>query len=99
MQHPGWNGAVSEEMRIIHMLNTWTLVPATEDMNIVSNRWVHTLKLNPDGTVKKLCSRLVAKGCHQEEVLDYLEMFSPVVRTATIRLMLNIATAKDWTIK
>ena len=99
MKHPGWNDAVSQEMRIIHMLNTWSLVPPTEDMNILSNRWVHTVKLNPDGTVKKLRSRLVAKGCAQEEGLDYLETFSPVVRTATIRLMLNIATARGWIIK
>ena len=99
MKHPGWNDDVSEEMRIIHMLNTWTLVPPTEDMNILSNRWVHTVKLNPDGAVKKLRSRLVAKGCAQEEGLDYLETFSPVVCTATIWLMLNIATTKAWTIK
>lgn len=99
MKHPGWNGAVSQEMQIIHMLNTWTLVPPTDDMNILSSRWVHTIKLNPDGTVKKLRSRLVARGYEQEEGLDYLETFSPVVRTATIRLMLNIAVKMGWQIK
>lgn len=81
------------------MLHTWTLVPATDDMNILHSRWVHTVKLNPDGTVKCLYSRLVAKGFEQEEGLDYLETFSPVVRTATIRLMLDIAVSKGWQVK
>lgn len=99
MKHPGWNAAVSLEMQIIHMLNTWTLVPPTEDMNILSNRWIHSIKLNPDGTVKKLRSRLVARGYEQEEGLDYLETFSPVVRTATICLMLNIAVKMGLQIK
>lgn len=99
MKHPGWNAAVSLEMNNIHMLDTWSLVPPSEGMNILSNKWVHTVKLNPDGTVKKLRSRLVAKGYEQEEGIDYLETFSPVVRTATIRLMLNIVTTLSWPIK
>ena len=94
MKHPEWNSAVSEEMINIHMLHTWTLVPQSEDMNVLSSRWVYYSKLNPDGTVRKRRARLVAKGCEQEEGVDYLETFSPVVRTATIRLLLNIALAK-----
>lgn len=99
MAHPGWNGAVSEEIGNIHMLHTWTLVPYTEDMNVLSSRWIFTVKYNPDGTVRKLKARLVVKGFEQEEGLDYLETFSPVVRTATIRLVLNVAVSKGWKVK
>ena len=99
LKHPGWNNAVNEEMRTIHMLHTWSLVPPTEDMNILGCKWVFKTKLKPDGSVEKLKARLVAKGFDQEEGLDYLETFSPVVRTATIRLVLDIATAKEWDIK
>ena len=94
MAHPEWNHAVTEEMVKIHTLHTWTLVPQTPDMNIVSSGWVYTDKLTPDGKQKPR-ARLVAKGFQQEKGRAFLETFSPVVRSATIRLMLNIAVAKD----
>lgn len=99
MKHPGWNNAVMDEMERIYMLNTWSLVLPTADMNILSSKWIFTTKLNPDTTLDKLKASLVAKGFDQEEGLDYLETFSPVVRTATIRVVLNVATAKEWPIK
>ncbi|KFK36578.1 hypothetical protein AALP_AA4G141700 [Arabis alpina] len=99
MKHPRWNEAVMEEMERIHMLNTWSLVPMTEDMNVLDSKWVFRTKLHPDGELDKLKARLVAKGFNQEEGVDYLETFSHVVRTGTIRLVLNIATAKGWPIK
>lgn len=99
LQHPGWNLAALDEMNTIHMLNTYTLVPPTEDMNILGCRWVFTPKMKPDGELDKLKARLVAKGYDQEEGIDYLETFSPVVRTATIRMILDVATAKDWKLK
>lgn len=38
MKHPSWNEAVMEEMWRIHMLNTWTLVPPTDDINILDSK-------------------------------------------------------------
>lgn len=99
MKHPGWNGAVSDEVNKIHLLHTWELVEPTNEMNILTSRWVFTIKFRPDGTVEVLKARLVARGNEQEEGLDYLETFSPVVRTATIRLVLKVAVTRGWQIK
>ena len=78
------------------MLHTWSLVPQTEDMNVlITSRWVFTIKLRLDGTVEKLKARLVGKGYKQEKGLDYLKTFSPVVRTATTRLVLDISQMKQ----
>lgn len=42
------------------------------------------MKLKADGTMDKLKSRWVARGYEQEEGVDFVETYSPVVRTSTI---------------
>lgn len=63
LRHPGWNGAMSEEMVNCKEAGTWTLVPITLDMHVLGSRWVFRTKLNADGTLDKLKGRVVAKGC------------------------------------
>ena len=43
---------------------------------------------------KKAC--LVAKGFSQVEGLDFDQVFSPVVRFETVRLMLALAALENW---
>jgi hypothetical protein len=42
---------------------------------------------------------LVAKGYDQLGGVDFCETFSPVIKTATIRLILALAVQFDWPIK
>ena len=55
--------------------------------------------MNADGSLQKLKARLVAQGYNQAEGIDYLETYSPVVRTATVRGVLHLATIMQWDIK
>lgn len=41
----------------------------------------------------------MAKGFDKEEGIDYLETYSPVVRTPTVRSVLHTATVMNWEIK
>ena len=99
LKHKGWNEAMGTEITNCKETNTWSLVPKTPEMHVLGSRWVYRTKLNADGTVKGLRARVVAKGNHQEEGVDYLETYSPVVRTATVRMVLHLATIMNWEIK
>ena len=57
---------------------------------VVKNHWVFNIK--PDGCYQ---SRLVAKGFSQVEDINFDELFSPVVRYETTRLLLAVAALED----
>lgn len=71
-----------EELESIYHNHTWFLIPATDDMNLLGCRWVFTVKLNDDGTLKNLKARFVAKYFNQEEGVDFNETYNHVVRTS-----------------
>jgi hypothetical protein len=41
-------------------------------------------------------ARLVDRGLTQQEGIDYLETFSPVVKPANVLLVLTIAVTRGW---
>jgi hypothetical protein len=49
------------------------------------------MKKNAKGKVQRYKARLVAKGYKQREGIDYEEVFAPVARLETIRLMISLA--------
>jgi hypothetical protein len=59
-------------------------------------KWVHKLKTNADGGVVKHKARLVAKGYVQKQAIDFEEVFAPVARLDTIRLLLAMAANRGW---
>ena len=42
---------------------------------------------------------MVAKGFHQQPGMDFIETFSPVIKPATVRLVLGIAVSLNWSIR
>lgn len=39
---------------------------------------------------------MVAKGYHQQHGVDFHETFSPVIKPATVRLVLSIELSRGW---
>jgi hypothetical protein len=52
---------------------------------------VYKIKRNDDGSIGKYKTCLVAKGFKQRYEIDYEDTFSPVVKAATIKIVLSIA--------
>lgn len=78
---------------------TWELVKPNNNMKIVENKWIYKLKYNPDGSIARYRARLVAKGYHQTARIDYTETFSPVAKSATIKVVLSLAVNQRWDVK
>ena len=55
-------------------------------------------KFHSDGSLARHKPRWVVCGFSQRHDIDYDETFSPVVKPATIRVVLNIAASRGWPI-
>ncbi|KAH9750824.1 retrovirus-related pol polyprotein from transposon RE1 [Citrus sinensis] len=94
-----WLQAMREEYDALIKNNTWTLVPRQADQHVVGNKWVYGIKYNTDGSVAKYKARLVAKGFQQVAGINYFETFGPVVKSATVRVILSLAVMNQWRIR
>lgn len=93
---PHWRKAMSDEFTAQTGHRTWDLVELTNagnNVNVVGCRWIFMIKRNADGTVARYKARRVAKGFTQRPGINYHEIFSPVVKPATIRSVLSVAVS------
>lgn len=77
---------MSKELIIHH--GTWDSVTLQKNCKLVGYKWVFWVKQKSDGSIDRFKARLVAKGYNQRARMNYKEIFSPVVKLATIRMFL-----------
>ena len=80
--------AMELEMTTLINMNTFSVIPRTSKVKVISSVWAFKGKQFPEGSVKKLKARLYAHGFEQVEGCDYFETFSLVVQWLTVRLIL-----------
>ena len=93
---PSWTHAMDEEMKAIESNGTWTLVTRPPNQKTIGLKWVYKLKKDTEGAIVKYKARLVAKGYVQRQGVDYDEVFAPVARIETVRVLLALAAQEDW---
>ncbi|KAG8479441.1 hypothetical protein CXB51_029725 [Gossypium anomalum] len=86
-----WKSAMDEEMQSLRKNNTWELAQLPKGKRAIGCKWVFAKK---DGSPSKkdvrYKARLVAKGYAQKEGIDYNDVFSPVVKHSSIRILLAL---------
>ena len=93
-----WVDACKDEIQLIEKNNTWTLVDLPKGAKPICLKWIFKVKRNADGSINKFKARLMAKGYVQRHGIDYDEVFAPVARMETIRLVIALAALNGWQI-
>jgi hypothetical protein len=95
-QHESWRRAMLEEMSSIEGNKTWHLATLPPGHRAIGLKWVYKVKKDADGNVLRHKARLVAKGYVQRHGVDYDEVFAPVARLESVRLLLALAAGSGW---
>ena len=91
-----WRAAMDIEISSIEKNKTWDLMELPAGARKIGVKWVYKTKLNELGEVQKYKARLVAKGYAQEYGIDYKEVYAPVARMDTVRMILALAAQRGW---
>jgi hypothetical protein len=94
-----WQQAISEELTKLQALDTWkyAVLPAGKDA--IGYTWVFTVKYTTTGLIDCYKARLVAQGFKQIPGDDYLETFSPTIRSESLRILLAISAYEDLEVR
>ena len=92
-----WLKAMQEEMKSLLENHTYDLVKLPKGKKMLKNKWVFRLK--NDGQTSRYKARLVVKGFGQKKGVDYDEIFSPVVKMSSIRVVLGMAASLNLEIE
>ncbi|GKB52121.1 retrovirus-related pol polyprotein from transposon TNT 1-94 [Tanacetum coccineum] len=88
---------MEEEMSSLKKNHTWELVDQPPGQKLVSCKWLYKIKEGIEGVQKpRYKARLVARGFTQRAGIDYNEVFSPVVRHTSIRVILSLTACEDY---
>jgi hypothetical protein len=98
VQNIKWRQAMDAEINVIVKNDTWELTDLPSGVKTIGVKWIFKMKLNEHGEVDKYKARLVAKGYSQQYGVDYAEVFAPVARLDTIRVVISLAALNSWMI-
>jgi hypothetical protein len=96
--HECWRQAMLDEMTAIEANGTWKLEEAPAGIRPIGLKWVFKTKRDAVGNISKYKARLVVKGYVQQQGVDFDEVFAPVARLESVRLLLAYAVGQGWPI-
>ena len=86
---------MEDEMKSRHDNHTFDLVMLPKDRKALKNKWVFRVKHEDGNPVPWYKARLVVKGFSQKKGINFDEIFSPVVKMSSIRVVLGLVASLD----
>ena len=86
-----WQEAMNREIECLNKNETWKLVEKPIDKKALDLKWIFTKKGE-----NKFKARIVVRGFQQGEIID--DIYSPVARTQTLKILLNYCVQNDYKI-
>nr|GEU48899.1 hypothetical protein [Tanacetum cinerariifolium] len=96
MTDPTWIESMQEELFQFKRLDVWVLVPLLDNIKPLTLKWLFINKHDEENTFIRNKTRLVMRGYHQEEGIDFEESFALVARIEAIRIFLAYAAHKSF---
>ncbi|KAF3668075.1 hypothetical protein FXO37_09705 [Capsicum annuum] len=91
-----WLIAMNEEIESFHKNGTWSLVKPSSGSGIIGCKWVFKKKNGSPGVEDAgYKARLVAKSYSQVQGVDFNDIFSPIVKHSSIRVLLALVAMHD----
>ena len=96
-----WLEAIFKEYSSILSHNVFSVVRRCDvppGSDVMRNHCVFTVKSNSDGSIERYKCRLVCDGNTQTFGVNFVEIFSTVVKFSTFRMALHLAAVRDYNI-
>ncbi|CAI7788309.1 unnamed protein product [Closterium sp. NIES-53] len=90
-----WQTAMDAEMASWMSTGTYVDEVPPSGANIVDGMWIFRVK-RPPGSLLVFKARYVARGFSQRQGFYYFHTFSPTLKMTTLRVLLHVATQRDY---
>ncbi|GFY19658.1 retrovirus-related Pol polyprotein from transposon TNT 1-94 [Trichonephila clavipes] len=93
-----WHDAMDKEINLMKERKVWDLVDHPDNIKILENRWVYTIKYDENNKIVRYKARLVARVNTQLRGESFDKVISPVINFTIVRLFFTICVCLwKWT--
>ncbi|GFX74415.1 copia protein [Trichonephila clavipes] len=85
-----WHDAMDKKINVMMERKVWDLVDHPDNIKILENRWVYTIKYDENNEIVRYKARLVARGNTQLRCESFDEVYSPVFNFTIVRFFFTI---------
>ncbi|CAI7809236.1 unnamed protein product [Closterium sp. NIES-53] len=90
-----WQAAMDAEMASWKSTGTYVDEVPPPGANIINGMWIFRVKW-PPGSPPVFKTRYIARGLSQRQGVDFFQTFSPTPKMTTLRVLLHVASQRDY---